>query len=97
MAILWYALIGDILDGIIARHLESHRQKCVVRILLPDLIFWLSWSSHMELASGDISASTWLDSNFLVLEALTYIVSFAKFGKEWRTCLQWETMASEFY
>ena len=83
VAILWYALIGDILDGIIARHFGVATPGMRRADSIADLIFWLGvgvavWNWRPEIFESQLG---WIRLS-LGLEALTYIVSFAKFGKE---------------
>lgn len=83
VAILWYALIGDILDGIIARHLGVASPAMRRADSIADLIFWLGvgvaiWNWRPEIFEPQLA---WIRLS-LCLEVLTYVVSFAKFGKE---------------
>ena len=83
VAIIWFALIGDILDGIIARLLwhchttdAPRRQHC-------GFIFWLGVGTAIWLWRPEIfRPHLWWIRIALLMECLTYVVSFLKFGKE---------------
>ena len=83
VVLIWIALIGDILDGIIARHLGVATPLMRRADSIADLLFWISvgtatWFWNPEVYRPHL---LWLRLA-LLLEALTYVVSFLKFGKE---------------
>lgn len=85
VVLMYLGLISDIFDGIIARRQNTSTEKLRRLDSQTDMIFWLS-----------IGVSTWIlfpeliMSNkifiyiILMMEAMVYLISFLKFGKE--TC-----------
>ena len=83
VAIIWFALIGDILDGIIARQLGVATPLMRRADSIADLIFWLGVGTAIWLWRPEIfRPHLWWIRIALLMEVLTYVVSFLKFGKE---------------
>ena len=83
VAILWFALIGDILDGIIARHFGVATPLMRRADSMADLIFWIGVGAALWVWRPEVfRPELWWIRISLVMEALTYVVSFWKFGKE---------------
>ncbi|SEC83758.1 CDP-diacylglycerol--glycerol-3-phosphate 3-phosphatidyltransferase [Tenacibaculum sp. MAR_2009_124] len=85
ITLMYLGLVSDILDGIIARKQGVSTEKLRRLDSQTDMIFWLSigFSSYIlypELIR-DNSYAIWA---ILVMEAMCYVISFLKFGKE--TC-----------
>jgi phosphatidylglycerophosphate synthase len=83
--LLFLGLLSDIFDGIIARKLNVSSEKLRRLDSQTDLIFWLcvawcAWLLNPEIIIENKHSIIII----LTMEALTYVVSFAKFGKE--TC-----------
>jgi len=83
VVLIWVALIGDILDGIIARKVGNATPFMRRMDSIADLTFWLGVGTATWFWNPDIYGPYlfWLRLA-LVSEALTYVVSFMKFGKE---------------
>ncbi len=78
-------LLSDILDGIIARKHGVSSEKLRRMDSQTDLVFWLcvgwcSWMLNPEIIIGN----KYVIGIIFFMEALTYVFSIAKFGKE--TC-----------
>lgn len=85
IVLIFVGLLSDIFDGIIARRLGIASEKLRRMDSQTDLIFWLcvawcSWILNPEI----IVDNTMPIAVIFLMEALTYIFSFIKFGKE--TC-----------
>lgn len=83
--LLIVGLLSDILDGIIAR--KQHTSTATLRRLdsQTDMIFWLSAGFTAWFIWPDvIRANSFVIYILLGMEALCYLISFLKFGKE--TC-----------
>lgn len=83
--LLFIGLLSDIFDGIIARRLEISSEKLRRMDSQTDLFFWLcvawcSWLLNPEIIKDNAVAIIVI----FAMEALTYVFSFMKFGKE--TC-----------
>ena len=85
LVLMYLGLLSDILDGIVARHLNISSSTLRRFDSQTDMLFWLSigvstWLLHPDLiANNTIAVIT-----ILAMEALCYIVSLLKFKKE--TC-----------
>ena len=83
VAIIWFALIGDILDGIIARYFGIATPLMRRADSFADLIFWLGAGTAIWLWRPEIFRPyLWWIRIALLMECFTYVVSFLKFGKE---------------
>ena len=83
VAIIWFALIGDILDGIIARYFGIATPLMRRADSIADLIFWLGVGTAIWLWRPEIfRPHLWWIRIALLMECFTYVVSFLKFGKE---------------
>ncbi|MDC3411763.1 CDP-alcohol phosphatidyltransferase family protein [bacterium] len=83
VAIIWFALIGDILDGIIARSFGIATPLMRRADSIADLIFWLGVGTAIWIwRPGIFRPHLWWIRVALLMECLTYVVSFLKFGKE---------------
>lgn len=85
LVLLFLGLLSDIFDGIIARNLNISTEKLRRMDSQTDLIFWLcvgwcSWILNPEIIINNKYSIILI----FIMEALTYVFSFAKFGKE--TC-----------
>jgi phosphatidylglycerophosphate synthase len=85
VVLIFAGLLSDIFDGIIARRFGVSSEKLRRMDSQTDLIFWLcvawcSWLLNPEI----IINNAWPIILIFIMEALTYVFSFLKFGKE--TC-----------
>lgn len=85
VVLIFLGLLSDILDGIIARRFGTSSEKLRRMDSQTDLVFWLcvawcSWILNPEI----IKENAITIAVIFVMEALTYVFSFMKFGKE--TC-----------
>lgn len=83
--LIFLGLLSDIFDGIIARRLAISSEKLRRMDSQTDLVFWLcvawcSWVLNPEI----IIENAYSIAVIFIMEALTYVFSFMKFGKE--TC-----------
>ncbi|MFN4362599.1 CDP-alcohol phosphatidyltransferase family protein [Chryseobacterium hispalense] len=85
LILMYFGLITDIFDGIIARKAGVSSEKLRRLDSQTDLIFWLSLGFAAYFLNTDLIEGEWKGILLLfVMEALCYIVSWIKFGKE--TC-----------
>ena len=85
LTLMYIGLFTDIFDGIIARKLNVSTEKLRRLDSQIDLIFWLSISFAAYFLNPDLIKTEWLSIVLVFsLEALCYLVSWIKFGKE--TC-----------
>lgn len=85
VVLIFLGLLSDIFDGIIARRFGTSSEKLRRMDSQTDLVFWLcvawcSWILNPEI----IKENAITIAVIFVMEALTYVFSFMKFGKE--TC-----------
>jgi CDP-diacylglycerol--glycerol-3-phosphate 3-phosphatidyltransferase len=85
MVMLLLGILSDIFDGIIARQQGVSTEKLRRMDSQTDLVFWMcagwcSWLLNPEI----IIANKFAITTIFVMEGLTYVFSFLKFGKE--TC-----------
>ena len=81
--LMYLGLISDILDGIVARKMNVSGEKMRRLDGVVDLLFWLSvGASAWLIYPGIISELTTLMAMVFIMEALCYLVSIVKFGKE---------------
>lgn len=83
--LIFLGLLSDIFDGIIARRFGVSSEKLRRMDSQTDLIFWLcvafcSWLLNPEIITNNV----WSIILIFIMEALTYLFSILKFGKE--TC-----------
>lgn len=85
LAIMFLGLISDIFDGIIARKMNISSVKLRRMDSQVDLVFWLSVAVSCYLLNPEIiKENQWGIILVFVMEALCYLTSFIKFGRE--TC-----------
>lgn len=85
LSLMYIGLFTDIFDGIIARKLNVSTEKLRRLDSQIDLIFWLSIGFAAYFLNPDLIKTEWLSIVLVFfLEALCYLVSWIKFGKE--TC-----------
>ncbi|MFB9078496.1 CDP-alcohol phosphatidyltransferase family protein [Flavobacterium procerum] len=85
IVLIFCGLLSDIFDGIIARKIGISSEKLRRMDSQTDLVFWLcvawcSWLLNPEIIIENVSPIAVI----FIMEALTYVFSFIKFGKE--TC-----------
>ena len=81
--LMYFGLLTDIFDGIIARKVGVSSEKLRRLDSQTDLIFWLALSFSVYLFNPEIIAYEWkIVALILLMEALCYIISFVKFKKE---------------
>ncbi|REC79737.1 CDP-alcohol phosphatidyltransferase family protein [Chryseobacterium elymi] len=85
VAFMYFGLLTDIFDGIIARKVGVSSEKLRRLDSQVDLIFWLSLGFAAYLLNPELIKNEWHGVLLIfIMEALCYIVSIWKFGKE--TC-----------
>ncbi|KPE49383.1 CDP-alcohol phosphatidyltransferase family protein [Chryseobacterium indologenes] len=85
LILMYTGLFTDIFDGIIARKAGVSSEKLRRMDSQTDLIFWLSLGFAAYFLNPGLIKNEWLGILLIfVMEALCYIVSIWKFGKE--TC-----------
>lgn len=83
--LIFLGLLSDVFDGIIARKLKVSSEKLRRMDSQTDLIFWLCVGYCAWLLNPEIILEFQFQIILIfVMEALTYVFSIAKFGKE--TC-----------
>lgn len=85
LILMYLGLLSDIFDGIIARNLQVSSASLRRMDSQTDMIFWLSigistWMLYPQLIKDNAVPITII----FVMEAMCYIISIARFGKE--TC-----------
>lgn len=85
LILMYFGLLTDIFDGIIARKVGVSSEKLRRMDSQIDLIFWLSLGFASYFLNPELIKNEW-EGILLIfaMEALCYLVSFLKFGKE--TC-----------
>lgn len=85
LLLMYFGLLTDIFDGIIARKVGVSSEKLRRLDSQTDLVFWLSLGFAAYFLNPELIKSEW-GSILLIfsMEALCYIISIWKFGKE--TC-----------
>ncbi len=83
LLLMHLGLLSDIFDGIVARHLGEQTEKMRRWDSQTDTIFWLaiavaSWHLHPMALLNEI----WAITAILAMQAMCYVVSLLKFGKE---------------
>lgn len=85
LALMFIGLLTDIFDGIIARKVGVSSEKLRRLDSQVDLIFWLSLGFAAYFLSSELIKKEWIGiAVIFMMEALCYIISWLKFGKE--TC-----------
>lgn len=85
LILMYFGLLTDIFDGIIARKVGVSSEKLRRLDSQTDLVFWLSIGFATYWLNPEIIQNHWKSISLIFgMEALCYIVSFWKFGKE--TC-----------
>lgn len=85
LSLMYFGLLTDIFDGIIARKAGVSSEKLRRLDSQTDLVFWLSLGFAVYLLNPELMETEWKGIVLLfTMEALCYIVSWLRFGKE--TC-----------
>lgn len=85
LILMYFGLITDIFDGIIARKTGVSSEKLRRLDSQTDLIFWLSLGLAAYFLNPNLIKNEWIGVIIILgMEVLCYIVSWLKFGKE--TC-----------
>lgn len=85
LVLMYFGLITDIFDGIIARKVGVSSEKLRRLDSQTDLVFWLTIGFATYFLNPEIIQNQWKSIALLFgMEALCYILSLWKFGKE--TC-----------
>lgn len=85
LILIYFGLFTDIFDGIIARKVGVSSEKLRRLDSQTDLIFWLSLGFAVYWLNPEIVKEHWKSISLIfIMEALCYVVSLWKFGKE--TC-----------
>lgn len=85
LILMYFGLFTDIFDGIIARKVGVSSEKLRRLDSQTDLVFWLSIGFATYFLNPEIIQEHWKSIALIfIMEALCYIVSLLKFGKE--TC-----------
>ena len=83
LSLMYIGFIGDIFDGIIARKQNISGEMLRRMDSTVDLIFWLSIGVSTWILFPDLIAENKIPIiTIIILEAMCYIVSIIKFGKE---------------
>lgn len=83
--LMYFGLLTDIFDGIIARKVGVSSEKLRRLDSQTDLIFWLSLGFASYFLNAELIKNEWKGVALIfVMEVLCYIISWLKFGKE--TC-----------
>lgn len=85
LILMYWGLISDIFDGIIARKMNISSTTLRRMDSQVDLIFWLSIALAIYLLYPEkIAENKYYILPIFILEAMCYLISFIKFGRE--TC-----------
>ncbi|MDF2553978.1 MAG: CDP-alcohol phosphatidyltransferase [Chryseobacterium sp.] len=85
LALMFIGLLTDIFDGIIARKVGVSTEKLRRLDSQVDLVFWLSLGFAAYFLNPELIKNEWKSITLIfVMEALCYLISILKFGKE--TC-----------
>ncbi len=85
LVLMFIGLLTDIFDGIIARKVGVSSEKLRRLDSQVDLVFWLSLGLATYFLNTELIKSHWQSIALIfTMEALCYIISILKFGKE--TC-----------
>jgi CDP-diacylglycerol--glycerol-3-phosphate 3-phosphatidyltransferase len=93
VTLMYLGLLTDIFDGIIARKVGVSSEKLRRLDSQTDLIFWLSLGFASYFLNPELIQSEWKGILLIfIMEALCYLISFVKFGKETCTHAFWSKM-----
>ncbi|MFP7655915.1 CDP-alcohol phosphatidyltransferase family protein [Chryseobacterium proteolyticum] len=85
LVLMYIGLLTDIFDGIVARKTGVSSEKLRRLDSQTDLIFWLSLGVSSYILNPELIKKEWTGILLIfIMEALCYIISIWKFGKE--TC-----------
>lgn len=85
LSLMYFGLLTDIFDGIIARKVAVSSEKLRRLDSQTDLIFWLSLGFASYFLNAELIKNEWKGVALIfIMEALCYMISWLKFGKE--TC-----------
>ncbi|HCR75881.1 MAG TPA: CDP-alcohol phosphatidyltransferase [Chryseobacterium sp.] len=85
LSLMYFGLLTDIFDGIIARKVGVSSEKLRRLDSQTDLVFWLSLGFASYFLNAELIKNEWKGVALIfVMEVLCYIISWLKFGKE--TC-----------
>ncbi|WBV54265.1 CDP-alcohol phosphatidyltransferase family protein [Chryseobacterium gambrini] len=85
LSLMYFGLLTDIFDGIIARKAGVSSEKLRRLDSQTDLIFWLSLGFAAYFLNSELIKNEWKGVALIfAMEALCYVISWLKFGKE--TC-----------
>lgn len=85
LGLMYFGLLTDIFDGIIARKAGVSTEKLRRLDSQTDMVFWLSLGFAAYFLNPDLIKDEWIGVVIILgMEVLCYIVSWLKFGKE--TC-----------
>lgn len=85
LSLMYFGLLSDIFDGIIARKAGVSSEKLRRLDSQTDLIFWLSLGFAAYFLNPELIKNEWKGVALIfAMEALCYVISWLKFGKE--TC-----------
>lgn len=85
LILMYFGLLTDIFDGIIARKTGVSSEKLRRMDSQTDMVFWLSLGVAVYFLNPDLIKNEWVGVIIILgMEALCYMVSWLKFGKE--TC-----------
>jgi CDP-diacylglycerol--glycerol-3-phosphate 3-phosphatidyltransferase len=85
LIMMYFGLLTDIFDGIIARKTGVSSEKLRRLDSQTDMIFWLSLGFAAYFLNPNLIKNEWIGVIIILgMEALCYMVSWLKFGKE--TC-----------
>ncbi|WP_426279100.1 CDP-alcohol phosphatidyltransferase family protein [Chryseobacterium sp. S-02] len=85
LTLMYFGLLTDIFDGIVARKVGVSSEKLRRLDSQTDLIFWLSLGFASYILNPELIKNEWKGVILtLIMEALCYLISIWKFGKE--TC-----------
>jgi len=85
LILMYFGLLTDIFDGIIARKTGVSSERLRRMDSQTDMIFWLSLGFAVYFLNPDLIKDEWIGVIIILgMEAVCYIVSWLKFGKE--TC-----------
>ncbi|GEN76212.1 CDP-alcohol phosphatidyltransferase family protein [Chryseobacterium hagamense] len=86
LSLMYFGLLTDIFDGIIARKVGVSSEKLRRLDSQTDLVFWLSLGVSAYLLNPELIKAEWRGIALLfTMEALCYLTSWLRFGKE--TCI----------
>jgi len=85
LSLMYFGLLTDIFDGIIARKVGVSSEKLRRLDSQTDLVFWLSLGFASYFLNAELIKNEWKGVALIfIMEAICYMISWLKFGKE--TC-----------